>query len=123
MLHNVGSLGLTPSVWNQWGSGWFGVIFQPFPGAIAAGVKCGTIPVPSAGLAPHLAPSWTSHRYIVGVFNALGTIYSTNGIAGYWKGLGARVLFAVPGTAISWSVYEFFKHALTDSVFDAERDP
>ncbi len=51
-------------------------------------------------------------RYIVGIFNAFGTIYSVSGITGFTKGLTARVMIAAPSTAISWCVYEFFKHVL-----------
>lgn len=51
------------------------------------------------------------HR-ITGVLNALGTIYKSNGLRGYFKGVTARMLYQMPSTAICWSVYEFFKHAL-----------
>ncbi|XP_063606921.1 mitoferrin-1-like [Penaeus indicus] len=47
---------------------------------------------------------------IVGIMSALRTIYIMNGITGFFKGLQARVLYQMPGTAISWSIYELFKH-------------
>ncbi|KAH6947027.1 hypothetical protein HPB50_016729 [Hyalomma asiaticum] len=51
----------------------------------------------------------TRQSQISGLVNAATTIYSCCGIKGYFRGLHARVLFQMPGTAISWSVYEFFK--------------
>lgn len=32
---------------------------------------------------------------------------------GFFKGLGARVLYSMPATAICWSTYEFFKYMLS----------
>ncbi|KAA0189590.1 hypothetical protein HAZT_HAZT001854 [Hyalella azteca] len=49
---------------------------------------------------------------ISGVRNALRTIYVMGGFKGFFKGLQARVLFQMPSTAISWTVYELFKHSL-----------
>uniref|UniRef100_G3MT50 Mitoferrin n=2 Tax=Amblyomma TaxID=6942 RepID=G3MT50_AMBMU len=52
----------------------------------------------------------TTHQsQINGLINAAKTIYSCCGLKGYFRGMQARVLFQMPGTAISWSVYEFFK--------------
>lgn len=51
----------------------------------------------------------TRQSHISGLFNAATTIYSCCGFKGYFRGLHARVLFQMPATAISWSVYEFFK--------------
>eukprot|EP00052_Salpingoeca_macrocollata_P005046 m.45072 g.45072 ORF g.45072 m.45072 type:complete len:331 (-) comp14627_c0_seq1:27-1019(-) len=55
-----------------------------------------------------------------GIVNAMKTIYTTSGYAGFIKGISARVLFTAPATAISWSVYEFFKHYLSFVEGDAE---
>lgn len=49
---------------------------------------------------------------IVGLVGAARTIYRVTGFNGYFQGLRARVLYQMPSTAISWSVYEFFKHYL-----------
>lgn len=54
----------------------------------------------------------TAGGRVVGLGNALRTIYAVNGVGGYAKGLTARVLFTAPAAAISWSVYEFFKYTL-----------
>lgn len=35
------------------------------------------------------------------------------GPLGFFKGLGARVLYSMPATAICWSTYEFFKFLLS----------
>uniref|UniRef100_A0A8D2HWF1 Mitoferrin-1 n=1 Tax=Urocitellus parryii TaxID=9999 RepID=A0A8D2HWF1_UROPR len=48
-----------------------------------------------------------------GMVNAFRTVYQLNGLAGYFKGIQARVIYQIPSTAISWSVYEFFKYFLT----------
>ncbi|XP_004630722.1 mitoferrin-1 isoform X1 [Octodon degus] len=48
-----------------------------------------------------------------GMANAFRTVYQLNGLAGYFKGIQARVVYQMPSTAISWSVYEFFKYFLT----------
>ncbi|XP_005355513.1 mitoferrin-1 isoform X2 [Microtus ochrogaster] len=48
-----------------------------------------------------------------GMANAFRMVYQLNGFTGYFKGLYARVIYQMPSTAISWSVYEFFKYFLT----------
>lgn len=50
---------------------------------------------------------------VVGITGALRTIYLMNGIPGFFKGIHARILYQMPGTAISWSIYELFKHQLS----------
>lgn len=40
-------------------------------------------------------------------------IYKVAGLIGFFKGLGARVLYSMPATAICWSTYEFFKFVLS----------
>lgn len=35
------------------------------------------------------------------------------GPIGFFKGMGARVLYSMPATAICWSTYEFFKFVLS----------
>jgi len=54
------------------------------------------------------------HR-IIGIMGAMKSVYHVYGILGFFKGLQARVLYQMPATAISWSVYELFKHYLSDS--------
>ncbi|XP_035572883.1 mitoferrin-1 isoform X3 [Canis lupus baileyi] len=48
-----------------------------------------------------------------GMANAFRMVYQLNGLSGYFKGIQARVIYQMPSTAISWSVYEFFKYFLT----------
>ncbi|ULU06157.1 hypothetical protein L3Y34_018205 [Caenorhabditis briggsae] len=48
-----------------------------------------------------------------GISDAVRTIYSQRGMAGFSCGLQARVIFQVPATALSWSVYELFKFMLS----------
>ncbi|XP_022080846.1 mitoferrin-1-like [Acanthaster planci] len=50
---------------------------------------------------------------IKGMVNAFRTVYRMSGVRGYFKGLHARVIFQMPATALSWSVYEFFKYFIT----------
>ncbi|GMS86136.1 hypothetical protein PENTCL1PPCAC_8311, partial [Pristionchus entomophagus] len=47
-----------------------------------------------------------------GFVEALRSIYNVRGIGGFACGLQARVLFQVPATGLSWSVYEFAKFLL-----------
>ncbi|XP_015284623.1 PREDICTED: mitoferrin-1-like isoform X1 [Gekko japonicus] len=51
--------------------------------------------------------------HLSGMANAFRTVYQLGGVAGYFKGVQARVIYQMPSTAISWSVYEFFKYFLT----------
>lgn len=46
---------------------------------------------------------------ITGLSNATRVIYKCCGGRGFLQGLQARVVVSMPSTAISWSVYEFFK--------------
>lgn len=50
---------------------------------------------------------------VTGLWNAATTIYQCCGPKGYFQGLQARILYSMPATAISWSVYEFFKYLIT----------
>ncbi len=40
---------------------------------------------------------------------AARTIHQVTGMSGFFQGLTARILYQAPSTAVSWSVYEFFK--------------
>ena len=50
------------------------------------------------------------HGRIEGLQQAVRTIYLCCGSRGFFRGLSARVIYQMPSTALSWSVYEFFKH-------------
>ncbi|XP_028279222.1 mitoferrin-2 isoform X2 [Parambassis ranga] len=54
-----------------------------------------------------------AHRQISGLAHAFRTVYRLGGLQGFFKGVQARVIYQMPSTAISWSVYEFFKYGLT----------
>ena len=43
---------------------------------------------------------------------AVKSIYHQHGLKGFLRGWSARMMFTAPAGAISWSVYEFFKHFL-----------
>lgn len=49
---------------------------------------------------------------VVGLFGAASIVYQVKGLPGFFQGLRARVMYQMPATAISWSVYELFKHYL-----------
>ncbi|CDW54539.1 Mito carr domain containing protein [Trichuris trichiura] len=49
-----------------------------------------------------------------GLRDAVRVIYACRGLLGFFSGFQARVLFQMPTTAVTWSVYEFFKFLLTD---------
>lgn len=46
---------------------------------------------------------------VTSFLGAVRTVYRLEGVSGFFRGLQARVVFQMPGTAISWSVYETFK--------------
>ncbi|CAF1148515.1 unnamed protein product [Brachionus calyciflorus] len=46
------------------------------------------------------------------LYDAMFIVYRTEGLRGFFKGVIPRTLFQVPGTAVSWSIYEFFKYKL-----------
>ena len=54
----------------------------------------------------------TATSAVEGMVEAFKLIYQYQGMSGYFRGLQARMLYQMPATAISWSVYEFFKYFL-----------
>lgn len=48
-----------------------------------------------------------------GMFSAFKRVHTCCGNSGYFKGLQARVIYQIPSTGLSWSVYEFFKYIIT----------
>lgn len=55
---------------------------------------------------------------VTGMYHAWRTVYQMAGWRGYFKGVKARVMYQFPATAISWTVYEGFKHFLSKSKED-----
>ena len=53
-------------------------------------------------------------RRIEGLSQAVRTINTCCGKKGFFRGLTARVIYQMPSTAISWFIYEFFKHYILD---------
>ncbi|NXN81032.1 MFRN1 protein, partial [Bombycilla garrulus] len=53
-----------------------------------------------------------------GMANAFSTVYQLGGLPGFFRGVQARVIYQMPSTAISWSVYEFFKYFLSQRTLD-----
>lgn len=71
----------------------------------------------------HAAGGVSTHRggvgthggvVIQGLIQAVSTVYRCRGLRGYFSGVTARMVFQTPATAISWSVYEFFKFTITN---------
>lgn len=56
-----------------------------------------------------------------GMKEAMLQIYRMAGPLGFFKGLGARVLYSAPATAICWSTYEFFKFMLSERSYEEYR--
>jgi solute carrier family 25 iron transporter 28/37 len=56
--------------------------------------------------------STTSTSSVNGLRDAARIIYRVEGFKGFFKGVVPRTVFQIPGTAVSWSVYEYFKHSL-----------
>lgn len=59
------------------------------------------------------AASASGSRHISGLGEAFRTVYRMGGSVAFFKGVQARVIYQMPSTAISWSVYEFFKYIIT----------
>lgn len=70
---------------------------------------------------------------VQGMRHAIKIIYQLKGPSGYFRGMGARIMYQMPSTAICWSTYEFFKYLLgatqeirivspTSNVLAEERD-
>ncbi|RUS86291.1 hypothetical protein EGW08_005935 [Elysia chlorotica] len=57
----------------------------------------------------------TQLTYISGMASAFRTVYQFCGIPGFFRGITARVIYQMPSTAISWSVYEFFKYIIHEN--------
>ncbi|XP_037327990.1 mitoferrin-2-like [Pungitius pungitius] len=91
-------------------------------GALAAAATtpldvCKTLLNTQEAQAVHLlpaAPSAPGGRHISGLGEACRTVYRTGGAAAFFKGVHARIIYQMPSTAISWSVYEFFKYVITE---------
>ncbi|XP_054905259.1 mitoferrin-1 [Poeciliopsis prolifica] len=58
--------------------------------------------------------------HLSGMANAFRTVYRLGGLAAFFKGVQARVIYQMPSTAIAWSVYEFFKYFLTKQKLEQE---
>ncbi|KAM4612048.1 mitoferrin-2-like [Polymixia lowei] len=69
-------------------------------GAAAAASGAGASPAPGG-------------RHISGLGEAFRMVYRMGGVPAFFKGVQARVIYQMPSTAISWSVYEFFKYIIT----------
>lgn len=57
--------------------------------------------------------SASGSRHISGLGEAFRTVYRMGGMPAFFKGVQARIIYQMPSTAISWSVYEFFKYIIT----------
>ena len=82
-------------------------------GAVAAGVTttldiCKTL----LNIQERLQVLEVENRQIEGLVQAVHTIHSCCGPKGFFCGLSVHVMYQMPSTAISWSIYEFFKHYL-----------
>ena len=53
------------------------------------------------------------HGGATGTVSALRTIYRCHGMGGFFRGTQARIVYQVPSTAISWSMYELLKFVLS----------
>jgi len=59
---------------------------------------------------------------VSGLLEAWRTVYRVRGVRGFYAGVQARVLYQVPSTGISWTVYELFKHYLSSGGNDSGDD-
>eukprot|EP00842_Homolaphlyctis_polyrhiza_P005538 jgi/Hompol1/5986/HPOL_000151-RA len=52
-------------------------------------------------------------RQVSGLADAFRVIYRVNGLAGFARGMQARIIANAPATAICWTTYEFLKMIIT----------
>lgn len=64
----------------------------------------------------------THSNAVSGFIEAFRTVYQFRGFRGFFNGISARVIYQMPSTAISWSVYEFFKSYITEHKHNAASD-
>lgn len=57
--------------------------------------------------------SLPAREEIRGLFGAARAVLESKGPLGLFKGLQPRVVAILPGTAVSWSIYEYFKWMLS----------
>lgn len=67
----------------------------------------------AAGAVGAATAAASGSRHITGLGEAFRTVYRMGGMPAFFKGVQARVIYQMPSTAISWSVYEFFKYIIT----------
>ncbi|XP_062244344.1 mitoferrin-2-like [Platichthys flesus] len=67
----------------------------------------------AAGAVGAAAATAPVSRHISGLGEAFRTVYRMGGVPAFFKGVQARIIYQMPSTAISWSVYEFFKYIIT----------
>lgn len=98
----------------------------PTSSKVICDIKFKQIPFSSGGVAGGVAAAVTTPldvcktflntqptgQAVSGLRNAITSVYALGGLAGFFKGTKARVLYTMPSTAICWSTYETFKHFL-----------
>ncbi|KAG9341068.1 hypothetical protein AGOR_G00114630 [Albula goreensis] len=99
------------------------VVSGALAGALAAAATtpldvCKTLLNTQESLALH---SLNSGGNISGLAHAFRTVYRLGGLPAYFKGVQARIIYQMPSTAISWSVYEFFKYMITKHQHEKRR--
>ncbi|KAG8441042.1 hypothetical protein GDO86_006688 [Hymenochirus boettgeri] len=92
------------------------IVSGAIAGAVAAGATtpldvCKTLLNTQENMA---LSSMNISGHLSGMVNTFRTVYQLGGLAGFFKGVQARVVYQMPSTAIAWSVYEFFKYFLTN---------
>jgi len=86
-------------------------------GAVAGGVACAvTMPLDVCKTLLNTQEAGVLSKIkktkVVGLRESAAVVYRIGGISGFFQGLSARVLYQAPSTAVSWTVYEFFKYYL-----------
>lgn len=61
-------------------------------------------------------------KIVSGLVEAISAVFRTDGFRTFFRGVTARVVYQTPSTAISWSVYELFKHLLYPKVAEPRLD-
>uniref|UniRef100_A0A4W5M0A7 Solute carrier family 25 member 28 n=1 Tax=Hucho hucho TaxID=62062 RepID=A0A4W5M0A7_9TELE len=93
------------------------VISGALAGAIAAAA---TTPLDVCKTLLNTQEALAVHAEVPGALGvgAFRTVYRMGGGAAFFKGVQARIIYQMPSTAISWSVYEFFKYVITKHQYE-----
>jgi len=86
-----------------------GSVWSPFAAGILADISVQVLAVPSDVIVQRMQVQEYGYN---GSWDACKKIYASEGIKGFYRGMGASVLAWVPASGVWWLSYEYFKRIL-----------